>query len=258
MSRFRLILAYDGRPFSGWQSQPDGNAVQDHLEKALAAIAGSPVRAHGSGRTDAGVHALGQVAHIDAPPSSRMDAGAWQRALNAHLPPTIRVLEAEAVAGNFHARFDATGKTYRYRLWHGDVLPPLEHGLAWHVRGPLDLGRLREAAAVFEGEHDFRAFAASRGDGAESRPGFAVRTIRVVAVEAAGPAVTLTFSGTGFLYRMVRLMTGSAVRVAQGRAELAWLRELVDSPGTAGKSAFCAPPDGLTLVAVDYGGGSPG
>ena len=125
MSRIKLTIAYDGAPFEGWQSQPGGNTVQDHLERAIAEVAGDAIRVSGSGRTDTGVHALGQVAHFDPPEGSRMDAGAWLRALNTKLPAAVRVLDAEGVAGDFHARFSATAKTYQYQIDTAPVLHPL-------------------------------------------------------------------------------------------------------------------------------------
>ena len=134
MARLRLLIAYDGRPYAGWQSQPSGLTVQDTLEQAFPKILPDlpAPRLSASGRTDAGVHALGQVAHFDTPAGSTLPPEAWQRALNVHLPPTIRIMSCAVVPDTFHSRFDATGKTYRYRLWTGRVLPPLEAGLACH------------------------------------------------------------------------------------------------------------------------------
>lgn len=246
--RFKLTIAYDGRPFEGWQSQPSGQTVQDHLEKALGRIAKAPLSLHGSGRTDTGVHALGQVAHFDAPDGSRMIAEEWQRALNANLPSTIRILRSESVDDDFHARFGAKKKTYRYEIDTGEVQLPLRAGLAWHHPRAFDRAILREAAALFAGEHDFVAFAASRGDGKEVD---AVRTILAASVEEEGGTVVLTFTGTGFLYRMVRLLTGSAMRCATGSDPVAWLQQMLDSP-TGKTSPYCAPADGLYLVSVGY------
>ena len=132
--RFCLNIAYDGRPFEGWQSQPGGNTVQDHIEKVLQKICPASSSVHGSGRTDAGVSAEGQVAHFDVPDDWKMTAPEWQRALNAQLPPTIRIVKSEPAAPDFHARFSAKSKIYRYRIFTGEVLPPLDHGLTWHTR----------------------------------------------------------------------------------------------------------------------------
>lgn len=251
--RLRFAIAWDGRPFAGWQSQPGGNTVQDFMEAAVAKVlkAEKPVAVHGSGRTDAGVHALGQVAHCDVPDTCRMDAAAWRRALNVHLPPAIRVMEVLPAAADFHARFDATGKTYRYRILTGEVLPPLEAGLAWHVPQPLEFTGLEAACRLCEGEHDFAAFAANRGDGKDEDRD-TVRRIRTIRLDRSGECVSLTFHGNGFLYRMVRLLTGSMVRVAQGRAPLSWLEHLLTAPAGE-KSHYMAPADGLYLLGADYG-----
>ncbi|CAN5327702.1 tRNA pseudouridine(38-40) synthase TruA [soil metagenome] len=256
--RVKLTIAYDGRPFSGWQIQAGRPTVQEAIETAIARVGGGcRMAVHGSGRTDAGVHALGQVAHFDPLPQSSLPPSTWMRALNANLPPTIRILSAEAAAPDFHARFDATGKSYTYRIVSGPVLPPLEFGLAWHLPHPIDLPALRDALSSVVGTHDFRAFAANRGDASDHRS--ALRTIRqaeAVAGELPGTPpgttlLTLTIAGDGFLYKMVRLLVGSEVRVAQGRATPRWMTSLLDGRGDQ-KSPYCAPPDGLSLTRVDY------
>ena len=247
--RLRLTVAYEGGPFAGWQSQARGNTVQDHLETALAALCGGQrVAGHGSGRTDAGVHARGQVAHADVPPGE-MTLERWRLALNAHLPPAIRVLEAVFAPEMFHARFDARGKIYEYRIWNSPVLDPFECGRAWHIPGALNLFALDEAAGAFVGRHDFAAFAANRG----TPPETTVRTIRRVRVKARGSLITLRFEGDGFLYRMVRLMVGSAVRCAQDRATVASIACALEAGGAAKKTTFCAPAEGLWLMRVLYG-----
>src|SRR5881398_1496449 len=131
--RLKLIIAYDGAPFSGWQSQSHRNTVQDHVERAFERVRGKPTRVHGAGRTDAGVHALAQCAHVDLP-AQRYSSDRWVCALNGVLPPTIRIMQCRFVPESFHARFSAKGKIYRYRIWNADVLPPLENGRAWHIR----------------------------------------------------------------------------------------------------------------------------
>lgn len=250
--RLRLTVAYDGGPFAGWQSQARGRTVQDHLENAFAALTGgSRIPVHGSGRTDAGVHALGQVAHADVP-ASAMTPERWILALNAHLPPEIRVMRLRFVADSFHARFDARGKIYEYRIWNQPVLDPFQRGRAWHLPGPLDLGALTAAARAFEGRHDFAAFAANRG----TPPETTVRTIRRVRVTARGSLIKLRFEGSGFLYRMVRLMVGSAVRCGQDRATLDAIRSALADGAAARKTTFCAPAEGLCLRQVLYGSAS--
>ncbi len=245
--RIRLVIAYDGAPFAGWQSQAGGDAVQDAIEKVLALITKDPIRLHGAGRTDSGVHALGQVAHFDAPAESRMRPADWQRALNGNLPSSIRILRAARAGNDFHARFSAKGKVYRYDLWTADVLPPHLSQRAWHMPRPLDAAALQAALQLFVGSHDFHAFTANRG----TPPGDTVREIQKIRVTQSGPSLRLTFEGEGFLYKMVRMLTGAGIRVAQGRADIATLRELLANP-RAGRWTNVAPADGLYLVRVRY------
>lgn len=250
--RLKLTLAYDGRPFAGWQSQRGPKpTVQDTVEAAVAAIAGpDPVRVHASGRTDTGVHALGQVAHFDAPSSARLSEADWHRALNAMLPPTVRVMRCAEVAPDFHARFDALGKIYRYRLWIAEVLAPLEVGLAWHLHGCVNEALLRQASRLFIGTHDFSSFSALRGD-ADEESASKVRTIRRLSVDPDGEALVLTFEGDGFLYKMVRMLVGAIVQVARGRQPLDRLAEMLANPSPV-KPGWQAPADGLYLVSVQY------
>ncbi len=246
MARLKLVIAYHGGPFSGWQSQADENAVQDHLEKAFIQLCGERIVVHGSGRTDAGVHAMGQVAHVDVP-SDRFPLEKWNSALNACLPREIRILKLTRVASTFHARFDARGKIYLYRIWNDPIFHPLEIGRAWHFPSPIDFKILRECAAKLEGQHDFGGFAANRGKPGENT----VRTLHEVAVRRKGPLITIRFRGNGFLYRMVRLLTGSLLRCAQARAEKEWIDQLLAAEGRI-KSSFAAPADGLYLQRVLY------
>ncbi len=246
MPRILLTIAYDGHPYSGWQSQPCGKTVQDHLEKSLAALCGTSVRVHGAGRTDGGVHALAQSAHVDLPDPC-MPVGKIPVAVNARLPTQIRVVAARRVGPDFHARFSAKGKVYRYRVWNAPTLHPLEIGRAWHVPEPVDLARLREAVSQFEGRHDFFAFAANR----RTPVGNTVRTIRSARVRREGALLTLTFDGDGFLFRMVRLMAGAALRVGKGREPMEWLSDHLKRRAQ-GKARYCAPSDGLYLVRVRY------
>lgn len=249
--RLRLTIAYDGRPFAGWQIQDSVKpTVQGCLEAALQDLCGRRIDVQGSGRTDAGVHALGQVAHADVPllQGSLSHAERWAQAINVRLPEGVRVTASRAVAADFHARFWAIGKTYRYRIWNAPWLHPLELGRAWHVPYALDRARLRAAAEILLGRHDFAHFAANRGAGFEPRS--TVRTLRRIKVGGHAPLLTLEFEGDGFLYRMVRLLTGALVRVASGRDDLSWLR------GTLArelrKNHHQAVADGLYLVRVRH------
>ena len=250
--RLKLTIAYDGRPFLGWQSQPCGNTVQDHLNRALQEIAKQPLPSQGSGRTDTGVHALGQVPHFDAPPELSLNPCNWVPALNTKLPPTIRVMHCEEVPPEFHSRFSAIGKTYHYDLCTDPVLPPHRAGLAWHLPQALDLATLATALRQFLGHHDFHAFAAYRGN--ESAATDYHRTIHRAEATTLTDGYRLTFTGDGFLYKMVRLLTGSAVKVAQGRLHPADMAALLDQPAGLphGKSNHCAPAAGLYLREVHY------
>jgi len=244
--RLRLLLAYDGTAFQGWQSQPSGITVQDALERAVLTLTGERCTVHGSGRTDSGVHALGQVAHVDVP-KERLLISSWEGALNGHLPKQVRVLRAQKARCPFHARFSATGKVYVYRLCNTRSLHPLEIGRAWHVPTSIDLETLQKAATLLTGCHDFAAFAANRGKPDENT----VRTIHQIKLKQAGGVVTLRFEGDGFLYRMVRLLTGTMVRVAQGKETLDWMETFITSPSSR-RTSYCAPADGLYLTRVCY------
>jgi tRNA pseudouridine38-40 synthase len=244
--RLKIIVAYDGAPFAGWQSQSHRNTIQDHLERVFERVSAERVHVHGAGRTDAGVHALAQCAHVDLA-KDRLPAASWTEALNALLPPTIRILRCRYVSKNFHARLCAKGKIYRYRIWSASVLPPFEYGRVWHVPRPLDLKLLKKAANCFVGTHDFAAFAANRGKPERST----VRTIYSVAVRRRGPFVMIEFNGDGFLYKMIRLIVGSLVRCALGKLRI---EEVTDQLAAARIShrRFAAPAEGLFLVRVRY------
>src|SRR6266516_1827503 len=243
--RLKIIIAYDGAPFAGWQSQSHGNTIQDHLERTFERVAGRPARVHGAGRTDAGVHALAQCAHADI--AKILLPARWTVALNALLPPAIRVLRCQYVSKNFHARLSAKGKIYRYRIWSGTVLPPFEYGRAWHIPRPLDLKLLKKAAKCFMGTHDFAAFAANRGKPENST----VRTIYSVTVRRSGSCLMIDFDGDGFLYKMIRLIVGSFVRCALAKSRIEEVTEQLAS-AHADHVRFAAPADGLFLVRVRY------
>lgn len=244
--RLKLVIAYDGTPFAGWQSQSHRNTIQDQLERAFKRINGDSVRVHGAGRTDAGVHALAQCAHVQVP-GRKLTPSRWAAALNALLPPAIRVLRCQRVSEDFHARFSAKGKVYRYRIWSAAVLPPLEYGRAWHVITPIDLAVIKSVASRFVGTHDFSGFTANRG----KRESDTVRTIRSAIVRRRGPCLTIDFDGDGFLYKMVRLMVGSLVRCATGQLTVEDIAEKLDRDRSH-QARFVAPAHGLLLVRVRY------
>jgi tRNA pseudouridine38-40 synthase len=244
--RLKLIVAYDGAPFAGWQSQKHHNTIQDQLECAFRRIGGDDLRVHGAGRTDTGVHALAQCAHVDVP-DRRLTAESWRNALNAVLPATIRILRCRYVSSDFHARFSAKGKTYRYRIWTGPVLPPLELNRVWHMPISLDVDLIRAAGKQVVGKHDFAAFAANRGKNDENT----VRTISSVEIRKRGQDLTIEVTGDGFLYKMVRIIVGAMVRVAIGKMEV---REIISGleSGESTNARSVAPSCGLYLMKVWY------
>jgi tRNA pseudouridine38-40 synthase len=257
--RLKLIIAYDGAQFAGWQSQTHRNTIQDHVERAFERALGKPARVHGAGRTDAGVHALAQCGHVDLP-NDRLSAVRWTEGLNALLPPTIRVLRCQYVSNDFHARLSAEGKIYRYRIWLAPVLPPFEYRRAWHIVRSIDPKILRRAAKHFVGTHNFAGFAANRGKSGrrgdtDSSRGeqekSTVRTIYSVRVRQKGPCLTIEFDGDGFLYKMVRLIVGSLVKCALGKMRIGDITARLDS-GQMGQARLAAPAEGLFLVRVRY------
>jgi tRNA pseudouridine38-40 synthase len=248
-ARLKLIVAYDGAGFGGWQSQPHRNTIQDQLERAFERVTKKSLRVHGAGRTDAGVHALAQCAHVDLAPlrRGRLTPAQWVAALNANLPPTIRVMRCAYVPQSFHARYSAKGKVYRYRIWSARILPPFEFERAWHIATPLSLSSMKAAARKFVGKHDFASFAANRGKGEENTN----RTIHSVRVRSKGSCVTIDFEGDGFLYKMVRLMVGAIVQCGRGKLDIDEIAGRLNS-AQPGATRQAAPGAGLFLVRVRY------
>jgi len=253
MPTFKLTLAYDGTGLVGWQRQAEGTSVQGLLEDALSELDGRPVSVAGAGRTDAGVHALGQVAGATLERS--IDAPTLVRALNVRLPLAVRVLHAADAAANFHARFQARRKTYRYRLWNAEVISPFERAYAWHVLGPpLDIDSMNEAAEQVVGAHDFAAF---QGTGTETatteREVFSSTVARPTNSSLApGEAlVTYDISGNGFLRHMVRNIVGTLVEVGRHRRPPGWMGEVMAGRRRT-EAGRTAPAEGLFLVRVDY------
>jgi tRNA pseudouridine38-40 synthase len=243
---FRLNLEYDGRDFAGWQVQPGGQrTVQGVLEAAVERVTGRAVRAIGSGRTDAGVHAEGQVASVRV--DTRLEPDELRRALNGVLPAGVAVLAADRVPEDFHARRDARSKLYCYRIWNGASPSPLRAPRAWHVARPLDLEAMRRAARALVGIHDFACFRAAGSGGGSS-----VRTLTRCQLEGEARAeIRLWVEGDGFLRHMVRALAGTLVEVGCGRRAAGSMAAMLAARdrGGAGRTA---PAQGLTLVRVDY------
>lgn len=229
----------------GWQRQGAGESIQGLVEQALSAIDGRAVTLHGAGRTDAGVHAVGQVA--TARIASPIEDWQLHRALNAHLPKTIRVTELTTVADDFHARFSATGKTYEYRIWNGRTMPPFIRQYAWHIIEPLNLPLMQEASQAIRGEHDFVAFRSAR-----SLNHTTVREITSTSWRTEGEQ-TLVFeiAGKGFLRHMVRSLVGTVVEVGRRQRPVGDIARLLAAPNRA-QAGRTAPAHGLFLMKVDY------
>jgi len=242
---FKLTIAYDGTNYGGWQLQPNVVTVQGLLETALRQIAGKRVVVHGSGRTDAGVHARAQVANISLITSHRPQV--LRAALNANLPQDIRVVRVQEVDARFHARFSAKGKEYRYQVDCGAVADPFLLAYAWHHPKPLDIAAMRRSARLLRGRHDFSALSANPMRPVESP----VRTISKLSVTKRGNLLTIAVAADGFLYKMVRSIVGALVKVGEGKLTLEDLRKLM---GAKKRAALIetAPAKGLFLWKVTY------
>ena len=246
--KFKLVIAYDGTAYQGWQIQKIGTGVQEKVEDAFAKLFPAAVRLHGSSRTDTGVHALGMVAHVEIPAAEfKMPVARLALALNAFLPDDIRVLSAVRAAPKFHARFDATGKQYRYSVWNHHAMNPLLITRAWHFPVKLDLAKMRAAAKLFIGRHDFRCFAGTRPYEMESN----VRTLTRCDIKKSGPHLTFIIEGDGFLYKMCRGIVGTLVQVGQGKIPLAKVGGILASRDRR-VAGMTAPAHGLVLWKVFY------
>ena len=268
MKNFKLTIAYDGSDFHGWQIQPGRPTIQGALAEIAERLVGARTVVQGAGRTDAGVHALGQVANFRA--DTRLDPPELQRAFNALLPDAIRVVRAEETEPRFHARWDALAKTYQYRIFRGRVMSPFDRRYSLHYPFPLDERKMAEAARLLEGEHDFTSFAASAGAEAEERdinprreifrseivrrpmPAFRVAEAGSRA-DADGNEEELVYvvRGKSFLRHMVRKLVGTLIDVGRGRLTIEDIEELFQAHDRS-RSGATVPPQGLALVSVEY------
>lgn len=242
--RVALCIEYDGGAFHGWQTQPDGRTVQDALEKALSEIAGQPISVSCAGRTDTGVHATAQVAHFDCPAERPLSA--WVRGANTLLPDAVAVRWAHPVPDDFHARFSARGRRYRYVLVNRPQRPALAYGRVGWYHATLDIAAMQKAASFLLGERDFSAFRA-----AECQAKSPVKALREARVRAVGDYVLFDFEATAFLHHMVRNMVGSLVYVGNGKHPPAWIDELLAERDRK-RAAPTFAPDGLYLSGVSY------
>ena len=242
----RIVVEYDGTRFFGWQVQKDTATVQGELQRAVEEITKKKTLVIGSGRTDAGVHAERLVANFHT--SSPIPARKWPEALNAHLPDEIAVVEAEDVPLEFHAQYAATSKIYRYRVLNRPSRSALERDRTHLIRSPLDLPKLREAAAHLVGTHDFRSFGSEM-----SKKEKTIRTIFSFEILQSGPFVDFVVHGDGFLYNQVRSMVGTLLPIGLGAKPVEWMKEVLDAKDRT-KAGINVPAKGLTLVEVKYDG----
>jgi tRNA pseudouridine38-40 synthase len=246
--KFKLVIAYDGANYEGWQLQKVGTGVQQIVEGALAKLFPAKPRLHSSSRTDTGVHALGMVAHFEISGSEMKIAGRkLAMAINAWLPEDVRVLSATPAPERFHARFDATGKQYRYFVWNHTAFNPLLRKVAWHVPRPLDLKLMRQAAKFFIGKHDFKSFAGTRSYEMESN----VRTLTRCDVKKSGSQFTFIIEGDGFLYKMCRGIVGTIVQVGFGKFPPEEIKIMLAKRDRR-MAGMTAPAHGLVLWKVFY------
>jgi tRNA pseudouridine38-40 synthase len=246
--KFKLIIAYDGSAYEGWQAQQIGTGVQQIVEAALAKLFPSAPRLHSSSRTDTGVHALGMVAHFEVPRNdTRLTARKLSLAINAWLPDDVRVVSAARATEKFHARFDAHGKQYRYLVWNHPAMNPLLRKIAWHVPRKLDFKTMKAAAKLFVGKRDFQSFASNSG----YKRSTTVRTLSRCDVKKSGPQFTFTIEGDGFLYKMCRGIVGTIVQAGLGKFPPGQIKAMLAKKDrrVAGMSA---PAHGLVLWKVFY------
>jgi len=246
--KFKLIIAYDGAAYQGWQVQKTGTGVQEKVEAAFGKMFPSVKRIHSSSRTDTGVHALGMVAHVEIPRTEfKMPVARLALALNSFLPDDIRVLSAVPCRADFHARFHATGKQYRYLVWNQTAMNPLLRHQAWHVPQKLNLAAMRSAAKLFLGRHDFKSFAGTRSYEMESN----VRTLTRCDLKRSGPQFTFIIEGDGFLYKMCRGIVGTLVQVGLEKFAPDEIETILTKRDRR-VAGMTAPAHGLVLWKVFY------
>lgn len=244
MKRIKLTVAYDGTNYSGWQIQPNAPTIEKVLDEAIGALTGESVHVTGASRTDAGVHGMGNVAVFDT--ASTIPGERFCYALNRYLPEDVSIQDSRQVSDTFHPRHCNTQKTYEYRILNTAFPIPQMRNFAWHVSGSLNVGKMQEAAALFVGEHDFKSFCCVR-----TQTETTVRHIYALEILQEGSQIVVRITGNGFLYNMVRIMTGTLVQVGRGQLEPSDIAKMLAAKDrtAAGQTA---PPQGLTLMRIDY------
>lgn len=247
MNHYKLIIAYDGTHYHGWQVQPNGITIQEVLQKQMAVTLRHEVQVTGSGRTDSGVHATGQTAHFHT--ENELDAGKFLNSINALIPNDIRVLSCTPVTSDFHSRYSATGKIYHYHLWLDRFQSPFHRLYSLHVREKIDLELLQKAAQLFLGTHDFAAFANESHTGVASYD--SIRTVRRLDLIPQEGGVRIEIEADGFLYKMVRNIVGTLIDCARGKLPIEEIPQIFESKDRR-KAGKAAPPHGLFLHHVHY------
>ena len=244
MNKIRLTIEYDGTNYIGWQWQPDGESLQKIVEEAIAQVVGKPIRLHSSGRTDAGVHARGMIAHFQV--DKVLPLAAYREGVNNFLPKDVAILSAELAPIDFHARFSAVGKWYRYTVWQGEVRSPLLSGRYWHIRDELDIELMKSAVSCLLGRHDFSAFRSSGCDAVTTQ-----REIVGVEITEEHGVIHFDIAGNGFLRNMIRIIVGTVVEIGRGKRSIKTMQELLEN-GQRDVSGVTAPAVGLCLMQVWY------
>ena len=246
MKRVRIVVAYDGTDYCGWQIQPNGITIEEVLNREIGRLTGEEIRIIGASRTDSGVHALGNVAVFDT--SSRIPPERMAYAINQRMPEDIVIVGSEEVPADWHPRYrDGIMKIYEYHIYNHGTPNPLRRRYSTYISFPLDVGRMREGAAYLIGEHDFASFCNVKTNASDT-----VRTVRDISIAARGPEITVRVTGNGFLYNMVRIIAGTLIRVGRGFYEPERIRDILEARERTA-DGVTAPPNGLVLVGIDYG-----
>lgn len=244
MPNFRLLVQYDGTEYNGWQIQPRGRTIQGELTRVISLLNHRPVTVHGAGRTDSGVHAEGQVASVVL--DRDFETRVLRDATNANLDPDLRVREIIRADDSFNARFAAISKTYRYRIWTGEVVSPFSYRFVHQCRAPLEIGEMARAASFLLGTYDFSAFSSGESDARDR-----VRTVKQIEVLEEGEVVSIIASANGFLRYMVRTIVGTLIEIGRGRMQADAIADVLISRNRK-RAGPTAPAAGLTLLRVDY------